>query len=169
VRVSDPTSRRHEALAVSSSASGAFTVEVVRASGSSAPVSGNITVRSLGESKMLPFTLSGVRATVAEISVRLESHLEEVSNALPSFDQSAGIQAVRAIALDSCSEIGGPTGSGRATVTFNASGHAQSVLVSSPFLGTSVGACIARRLSGALAPPFDAGIASVPRFFVIPP
>ncbi len=169
VRAADPTSRRHEALAISSSAAGTFGIEVVRAAGGSAPVTGTITIRSLGESKMIPFTLSGVRATVADVAVRLESHLEAVSNALPPFDQSAGIQAVRAVALDTCSEPGGPTGSGRASVTFNASGHVSSVIVASPFLGTSVGACITRRLSRVLVAPFDNSVVTVPRSFVIPP
>ncbi|MEO7111793.1 MAG: hypothetical protein ABI183_15230, partial [Polyangiaceae bacterium] len=169
VRATDPTNRRHEALAVSSSASGSFNIEVVRAAGSTAPVTGTITIRSLGESKMIPFTLSGVRATVANVVVRLDSHLEAASNALPPFDQSAGIQAVRAVALDTCSEPGGPTGSGRVSVTFSASGRVSSVIVASPFLGTSVGACITRRLSRVLVAPFDNSVVTVPRSFVIPP
>lgn len=169
VRVTDPTNRRHETIAVSSSASGSFNVEVVRAAGSSAPVTGTVTIRSFGESKMIPFTLSGVRATVADVAVRLESHLEAVPDALPPFDSGQAIQATRAISVDTCSQPGGPTGSGRALITFNASGRASSVLVSSPFLGTDVGACITRRLSQVVVAPFDNGQATVSRGFVIPP
>lgn len=169
VRATDPTSRRHETLAVSSSSSGAFTIEVVRGGGSTAAVTGNISIRSLGESKMIPFTLTGVRSPVAQVDVRLESHLEAVSDALPPFDANAGLQAVRSVAVDSCSAVDGPTGSGRATVTFNAAGQVANVIVSTPFSGTRVGACIVSRLSRVLVAPFDLGNASVPRTFVIPP
>jgi hypothetical protein len=169
VRAADPTSRRHETIAVSSTAAGSFDVEVVRAAGSTVPVTGTITIRSLGESKMASFTLSGVRATVADVVVRLESHLEAVTDALPPFDAAQASQSVRGVALDTCSDPGGPTGSGRAYVTFNASGHIASVVVASPFLGTSVGACVTSRLSRVLVAPFDQGVGTVTRAFVIPP
>ncbi len=169
VRATDPTNRRHETIAVSSSASGSFNIEVVRAAGGSAPVTGTITIRSLGEARMIPFSLTGVRATVADVALRLESHLEAVPDALPPFDPLAGIQSVRAVPLDTCSEPDGLTGSGRALVTFNASGRVQSVVVASPFLGTSVGACITARLSHVVVAPFDQGFATITRSFVIPP
>jgi hypothetical protein len=81
VRVVDPTSKTHEALAVSTSAAGPFTVEVVRSNGGSAPVRGTVTVRSLGSSLTRPFVLTSSRVPVARVSVSWDSRLIPVDSA----------------------------------------------------------------------------------------
>jgi hypothetical protein len=81
VRARDCTSRLHEALGVSSSAAGAFVVEIVRAdaTASSAPVRGSVRISSLGRTQVVPFVLVGDRQQVARVDVRFDSRLEPVN------------------------------------------------------------------------------------------
>jgi hypothetical protein len=86
VRVQDPTTKNHEQLAFSSSAAGAFSVEVVRADGGRGtvggggfrPVTGRVTVRSLGSSTTQPFLVSGARTQVARVDVSWDSRLVQI-------------------------------------------------------------------------------------------
>lgn len=82
VRARDCTSRTHEALAVSSGSAGAFAVEVVRADAGELgrSVSGKLRITSMGNTRVVPFVLSGDRAQVARVDVRFESRLEPVSS-----------------------------------------------------------------------------------------
>jgi hypothetical protein len=85
VRASDSTSTAHEALAASSSATGPFVVEIVRA-GSSAtdrPISGKLRVTALGHTQVVPFVLVGARAQVARVDVRMDSRLEAIASGTP--------------------------------------------------------------------------------------
>ncbi len=83
VRVQDPTLRGHEMLAFSTSASGPFTVELVRsgeaAGASAAPsrptVTGQISVRALGTSTTRSFVVTGPRAQAARVDVSWDSRL----------------------------------------------------------------------------------------------
>jgi hypothetical protein len=80
VKASDCTSLSHEALAVASTATGAFVVEVVRAgSNDGVPVRGNLRITSLGQTRVVPFVLSGTRAQVARIDVTMSSRLVNAS------------------------------------------------------------------------------------------
>ncbi len=81
VRARDCTSRSHESLAVSSSAAGAFVVEIVRADApsSSEPVRGKLRITSLGRTQVVPFVLVGDREAVARVDVRFDSRLEPVN------------------------------------------------------------------------------------------
>ena len=80
VRARDCTSETRESLGVSSSAAGAFVVEVVRGDGRSdaTPVRGNLRVTALGRTQVVPFVLVGTRAQVARVDVRFESRLEPI-------------------------------------------------------------------------------------------
>jgi hypothetical protein len=73
--------------------------------------------------------------------------------------------ASRALA---CKSADGPTGSGRATVTFSPEGPASNVSVSDPFAGTSVGACVATAYRSAQVPAFTGSAVTVPHTFRIP-
>jgi hypothetical protein len=78
LRASDCTSRSHESIALSDNASGAFTVEVVRADGSSGTISGKLRVTSIGAgTRIIPFVLAGnsTRVQVARIDYRWDSSL----------------------------------------------------------------------------------------------
>jgi len=82
VRARDCTSRFHEALAVSSSAAGAFVVDIVRSDGGdlgAAPVRGTLRITSQGVTKVVPFVLAGTRAPVARVDVRFESRLVPIT------------------------------------------------------------------------------------------
>jgi hypothetical protein len=58
---------------------GTYVIEISRAdSADQAPVSGNIRMEILGESRSIPFSMSGNRTTVGRIEVRRESRLEAV-------------------------------------------------------------------------------------------
>jgi serine/threonine-protein kinase len=73
--------------------------------------------------------------------------------------------ASRALA---CKSADGPSGSGRATVTFSPEGPASNVSVSAPFAGTSVGACVATAYRSAQVPAFTGSAVTVPHSFRIP-
>jgi serine/threonine protein kinase len=67
-----------------------------------------------------------------------------------------------------CKSADGPTGSGRATVTFSPDGPASNVSVSPPFDGTSVGACVSTAYRSAQVPAFTGSAVTVPHTFRIP-
>jgi hypothetical protein len=71
----DVTSRRSEGLALRGAEVGEYVIEVVRASGEGAPVSGEVVVTVAGTRKVLPFRLDGARATVGLAGVKLEQQL----------------------------------------------------------------------------------------------
>ena len=79
---------------------------------------------------------------------------------------SLGAAAAQAAA---CKQPGGPTGSGRATVTFAPSGRVTSANVSGGgFGGTAVGGCVASIFRRASVPPFSGGTVTVSKSFTIP-
>ncbi len=71
VRVQDPTSRSREVLAVSTTGTGPFTIELTRASGSN-PVRVQLSVRALGERSTFPVILNGPVSRVARVQVRVD-------------------------------------------------------------------------------------------------
>lgn len=169
VRVVDPTSRSHEQLAVSRWATGAFSIEIVRGSGATGPVSGRLEVKALGETTSVPFTLTGVGQRVARVDVSVESQLVPVTTGSARFDREAASSRMRSINVSVCAQNGGPSGSGRAMLTFEPSGTVSSVSVTTPFSGTFVGSCVTRQLSRIHVEPFSGGPVVLSRSFVIPP
>ena len=104
VRASDCTSAAHEAIAVSSSATGRFVIEIVRANASATdhPVSGRLHVSSLGQTQVVPFVLVGSRARVARVEVRMDSRLEPVATGRavgsctpPFFTDATGLRRMK--------------------------------------------------------------------------
>jgi hypothetical protein len=80
VRASDCTSLSHEALGISSSATGAFVVEIVRAGANNGvPVRGKLRITSLGQTRVVPFVLTGSREQVARVDVSMDSRLVNAS------------------------------------------------------------------------------------------
>jgi hypothetical protein len=77
VRVQDPTSHSREVLAVSTTGSGPFTVELTRASGAS-PVRVQLSIRALGERSSFPVVLSGPVSRVARVQVRVDQEFVAV-------------------------------------------------------------------------------------------
>jgi hypothetical protein len=104
VRASDCTSVAHEALAVTSGATGPFLVEVVRADGaeSERPVTGKLRITALGRTQLVPFVLAGTRAQVARVNVGMDSRLEAINDGWtwgscdpPFFTDSLGVRRMK--------------------------------------------------------------------------
>jgi tetratricopeptide (TPR) repeat protein len=87
---SDVTSTDREALAVKALRRGNYLVEISRTSSisppgspltamaASGPVRGTLDITALGAHRSMPFELTGARAVVGRVSVRLEEHFEEL-------------------------------------------------------------------------------------------
>jgi hypothetical protein len=109
VRASDCTSTAHEAIAVSSTATGPFVVEVVRArsggddvSSVGRSVAGTLRITSLGRTQSVPFVISGDRAQVARVDVRMDSRFEEMDGGIamgrcdpPFFIDAQGVRRMK--------------------------------------------------------------------------
>ncbi len=88
-----------------------------------------------------------------------------------SFNKSAAISSLTsaAAAAASCKRPGGPTGRGRAIVTFAPSGRVTSANVTGgSFGGTSVGGCVASVFRHAHIPAFSGNAVTVAKSFTIP-
>jgi hypothetical protein len=104
VRATDCTSLSHEALAVSSLATGPFVVEIARASAGdeTRAVTGTLRITSLGHTQVVPFVLSGDRTQAARVDVRLDSRLEAVEGGIalahcdpPFYFDERGIRRIK--------------------------------------------------------------------------
>lgn len=88
----------------------------------------------------------------------------------PPLNQGAAIAALgrAASGAGGCKRPDGPSGAGRATVTFAPSGSVASVSVSGPFAGTAVGSCVAGRYRALHLPAFSGGSVTLGSSFVVP-
>jgi serine/threonine protein kinase len=68
----------------------------------------------------------------------------------------------------SCKRSGGPSGSGRATVTFAPDGSVARVTLGAPFNGTAAGACVVSSFSSMRVPAFTGSAVSLPGSFRVP-
>lgn len=87
-----------------------------------------------------------------------------------AFDTAAAKAALSTAAAGaaSCAQPGGPTGSGKAEVTFAPSGRVTSAnVVSGPFGGTPVGGCIASTFRKARVPAFSGAPVTVAKSFTV--
>lgn len=84
------------------------------------------------------------------------------------FDRVAAAAALGRVDVQSCKAAGGPTGAGRARITFGPDGRAQSaVLDQGAYTGTAVGRCIEGKYRSATVPPFSGTPVSVGKSFVV--
>jgi predicted Zn finger-like uncharacterized protein len=85
------------------------------------------------------------------------------------FDAQAAKTSLGAAAANasSCKEPGGPTGSGRVSITFAASGRPTSVAVTGDLAGTTVGSCVARLFRGTRVPAFSGEPVTVSKTFSV--
>ena len=86
------------------------------------------------------------------------------------FNRGAAVSAMSAAASQaaSCKKPGGPTGSGKATLTFAPTGRVTSATVTTPpFAGTAVGGCVASVFRRAKVPPFTGNPITVSKSFTI--
>jgi serine/threonine protein kinase len=68
----------------------------------------------------------------------------------------------------SCSNPDGPSGPGRAMVTFSPDGPATGVALQPPFAGTTVGSCVVNAFKSARVPPFTGSAVTLPGSFRVP-
>jgi hypothetical protein len=97
---------------------------------------------------------------------------EEPSTGVASFNKGAAIAALgsAASAATRCKKPDGPTGTGKAIVTFAPSGRVTSANVAGgSFGGTSVGGCVASVFRSARVPAFSGDAVTVSKSFTIPP
>ena len=85
------------------------------------------------------------------------------------FDTAAAKEVLTATAANaaSCKEMGGPTGNGKVSITFAASGRPTSVAVTGDLAGTTVGSCVARLFRAARVPAFAGDPVTVAKSFSI--
>jgi predicted Zn finger-like uncharacterized protein len=86
------------------------------------------------------------------------------------FSKAAAVSALSAAAgsAGSCKKLGGPTGTGRVTVTFAPSGRVTTANVEgAPYAGTSVGGCVASLFRKAHIPAFSGNAVTVSKSFSI--
>lgn len=72
------TRTRSESVAFSNLASGGYVIEIVRATPGSEPVRGQVTVRAVGETRVIPFTLTDGRVELGRVEVFYTSRLVPV-------------------------------------------------------------------------------------------
>lgn len=116
----------------------------------------------------------GEKPTAAAAATPAEAKKPEAATppAAPAggdFDKSAAIAALGAAAANaaSCKKPDGPTGTGKASVTFAPSGRATNSTVTGAFAGTDVGGCVARIFRSAKVPPFAGDPVTVSKSFSI--
>lgn len=88
----------------------------------------------------------------------------------PPFSKASAISALTAAAnsAGSCKKPGGPTGPGKATVTFAPSGRVTTATVAGgSYAGTGVGGCVASVFRRAHVPPFSGSAVTVSKSFQI--
>lgn len=87
----------------------------------------------------------------------------------PEFNRDAAAQSLgdAASRADSCRTLGGPSGTGQATVTFSPNGRVSAASVGGEFAGTTVGACITRLFRGVTVPAFSGDAVTVSKRFTI--
>jgi len=72
-----------EGLALNGAKPGQYAIEIVRSGGFSGTVRGELTVFAAGETRRIPFTLDGQRATLALAEIKMVSRLVPLEGAVP--------------------------------------------------------------------------------------
>ncbi|HEY3498064.1 MAG TPA: zinc-ribbon domain-containing protein [Polyangiaceae bacterium] len=124
-----------------------------------------------GTKPSTPSSPAGGTTTTKPSSGGTEPKKEEPSSAgTAPFSVSAAQVALTQAASNAagCGKPGGPTGSGKATVTFATSGRVTTANVGTPpFAGTPVGGCVAGVFRKAKVPPFSGNPVTVSKSFSI--
>ena len=173
-RVEGATARDRETLALSSNDGGSFAIEIARSNpNETPPVSGSVTIKAFGQTKTVPFTLTGLRAQIGRVDVRWEQELvpldgtEDVFNSVVPFERSTALLSLAGISLSHCASSG-QVGTGHATVTFSPAGGVQNVVVDDgSFSGTPAGRCVQTALFNARVAPFNGAPVRVGTSFTV--
>jgi hypothetical protein len=177
-KVEGATARDHETLALASTDGGSFAVEIVRADmTNTAPVAGNVTIKAFGQTKSVPFTLTGARTQLGRVDVRWEEELVPVNGPIGFtnpppvqqnlFDRGAAASSLAAVSINHCAAMG-QVGSGHVTVTFSPSGGVQQAIVDDgTFSGTPAGRCVQTAFFNARVPAFAGAPVRVGKSFTL--
>ena len=175
-RVDGATARDREVVGLSSGEAGSFLVELVRsdAAEGAIPVSGTVTVKAFGQTRTIPFSLTGARTQVGRVDVRWESELVPVDDptftqpprpSTGTFSQAAAASALAGINVQHCS-ASGQVGTGHVVVTFAPTGRVSAVVVDDAnFSGTPAGRCVQAAFFNASVAPFTGAPGRVGKSF----
>jgi predicted Zn finger-like uncharacterized protein len=107
--------------------------------------------------------------TTTDATKKKEDPIPPGASDAPPFSKSAAISALTAASMSAavCKKPGGPTGSGKATVTFAPSGRVTTATVSGAFAGTPTGGCVASGFRKAHVPAFSGSAVTVSKSFSI--
>lgn len=175
-RVEGSLSADHETLALTTGEAGSFVVEVVRASGAANAVRGKVAIRALGQTQIVPFTLTGSRAQVARVDVRWEQELVRLDNGSSTptwrapFDHGGAAARLAGTNVQPCARFG-DGGMGRVAVTFDPTGVVSAVALESATFDVESPAaqCVRRAFFGARVAEFAGGPVTIRKSFVINP
>ena len=81
---------------------------------------------------------------------------------------AASTMKLAASYAEDCNALAGPRGEGTAELTFESDGRVSSVVLSEPFRGTPVGACVADKFRRASIPAFSGGPKVAKKSFDVP-
>ncbi|MBS2016916.1 MAG: FecR domain-containing protein [Deltaproteobacteria bacterium] len=181
-RIEAAQARDHESLSLQTSDAGSFVIEMVRAGAGEAnertrdlPVSGKVTIRAYGQTREVPFTLTGARTQVARVDARWEAELVPLDDdgfggvgpQVRTFDRTAAASALANVSVRHCG-ASGQVGTGHVVVTFGPSGRVTEVVVDDPtFAGTPAGRCAQAAFFGASVQPFSGQSVRVGKSFTI--
>jgi predicted Zn finger-like uncharacterized protein len=107
--------------------------------------------------------------STSEATKKKEDPIPPGASDAPPFSKSSAISALTAASMSAsaCKKPGGPTGSGKATVTFAPSGRVTTATVSGAFAGTPTGGCVASGFHKAHVPAFSGSAVTVSKSFTI--
>ncbi|MEP7049882.1 MAG: zinc-ribbon domain-containing protein [Pseudomonadota bacterium] len=117
-----------------------------------------------------PTSVTKTGSTAPAESKKKEEPVPAGASDLPPFSKSSAISALTAASMsaNACKKPGGPTGAGKATVTFAPSGRVTTATVAGgSYAGTSVGGCVASGFHKAHVPPFSGAPVTVAKSFQI--
>jgi hypothetical protein len=140
------------------------------ASASAAPSASATPDTSKPADKVASTPKTGTGTSAPADTKKKEDPIPAGASDLPPFSKSSAISALTAASMsaNACKKPGGPTGAGKATVTFAPSGRVTTATVAGgSYAGTAVGGCVASGFRKAHVPPFSGSAVTVSKSFQI--
>ncbi len=145
--------------------------ETPAASASAAPAaSASATPQTAKPADKAVASIAKTGDTKAADTKKKEEPIPAGASDLPPFSKSSAISGLTAASMsaNACRKPGGPTGPGKATVTFAPSGRVTTATVAGgAYAGTAVGGCVASGFRKAHVPPFSGAAVTVSKSFSI--
>jgi predicted Zn finger-like uncharacterized protein len=143
--------------------------ETPAASASAAPAASASAAPDTKSADKTPTAVAVGKTATTDTTKKKEDPIPPGASDAPPFSKSAAISALTAASMSAavCKKPGGPTGSGKATVTFAPSGRVTTATVSGAFAGTPTGGCVASGFRKAHVPAFSGAAVTVSKSFTI--